>query len=126
MRMERNLLVIGGSSGVGLEIVRELSSKGDHVFVYPTGDEKAIVGLAIVTAAAYDDPATAPERTPQKEPKHAVVDLKPLKGARTPMTLAQCKKEPSMKEYALVRQARLSVMEVPPDIAALIRKQTGL
>ena len=115
-----------GVSNAGALIALRRMKKGDHVFVYHTGDEKAIVGLAIVTAAAYDDPATAPERTPQKEPKHAVVDLKPLKGARTPMTLAQCKKEPSMKEFALVRQARLSVMEVPPDIAALIRKQTGL
>jgi len=30
--MERNFLVIGGSSGIGREIVRELSSRGENVF----------------------------------------------------------------------------------------------
>lgn len=53
MRMERNLLVIGGSSGVGLEIVRELSSKGDHVFVASRG-EGGLAGLTGVTCQVYD------------------------------------------------------------------------
>jgi len=115
-----------GVSNAGALIALRRMKKGDRVFIYHTGEEKAIVGMAIVTGSAYDDPAIAPERTPQNEPRHAVVDLKPLKAASTPMTLAQCKKEPAMSEFALVRQGRLSVMEVPPAIAALIRKHTGL
>jgi NAD(P)-dependent dehydrogenase (short-subunit alcohol dehydrogenase family) len=51
--MERNLLVIGGSSGVGLEIVRQLSSQGDHVFVASRG-EGDLAGLPGVTWQSYD------------------------------------------------------------------------
>jgi len=53
MRMERNLLVIGGSSGVGLEIVRQLSLNGDHVFVASRG-QGGLAGLTGVTCQVYD------------------------------------------------------------------------
>lgn len=51
--MERNLLVIGGSSGVGSEIVKQLSSQGDHVFVASRG-EGDLAGLPGVSWQGYD------------------------------------------------------------------------
>ncbi len=51
--MERNLLVIGGSSGVGLEIVMQLSAQGDRVYA-ASRTEGELAGLPGVTWQAYD------------------------------------------------------------------------
>jgi predicted RNA-binding protein with PUA-like domain len=99
--------------------------KGDEVFIYHTGDEKAIVGLAKAAGEPYEDPKR-PGRTDDDEPKFAVIDLKPVRPAKTPVTLAAIKADQRFKDFALVRQGRLSVMEVPPELDALLRKMTGL
>lgn len=51
--MERNLLVIGGSSGIGLEIVRHLSAQGDRVFA-ASRSEGDLAGLTGVSWQRYD------------------------------------------------------------------------
>jgi|APTNR8051073442_1049403.scaffolds.fasta_scaffold29452_2 3-oxoacyl-[acyl-carrier protein] reductase len=51
--MERNLLVIGGSSGVGLEIVKQLSAQGDRVYA-ASRTEGELAVLSGVTWQAYD------------------------------------------------------------------------
>lgn len=99
--------------------------KGDEVFIYHTGDEKAIVGLARVIASPYEDPAQ-PGRTPDGEPKFALVDFAPVRAAKTPLTLAAMKADRRFASFALVTHSRLSVMPVPPDIDALVRTLTGL
>ena len=99
--------------------------KGDEVFIYHPGDEKAIVGLAQAAGQPYEDP-NRPGKTDAGEPKFAVIDLKALRAAKTPATLAEIKADKRFKDFALVRQGRLSVMEVPPDLDALLRKMTGL
>ena len=47
--------------------------EGDAVFIYHTGDEKAVVGTALVMRAAYPDPKA-------KDPRLVVVDLEPPGG----------------------------------------------
>jgi len=58
----------GVKNNLALKHLRSMRP-GDQVLVYHTGDEKAVVGVAEVTRAAYPDPK-------QKDPKLAVVDLK--------------------------------------------------
>jgi predicted RNA-binding protein with PUA-like domain len=99
--------------------------KGDQAFIYHTGDEKAIVGLAEITGPAYEDPKN-PGKNPAGLPKFAVVELRPLRPAKTPLTLAAIKADKRFKEFALVKQSRLSVMPVPAEIERLIRELTGL
>ena len=76
---------------------------GDEVLIYHTGDEKAAVGLARVTKAAYPDPK-------KKDPKLVVVELKAGPPLKTPVTLAIIKADPAFKDLALVRMPRLSVV----------------
>jgi predicted RNA-binding protein with PUA-like domain len=78
-------------------------SKGDEVLFYHSGEDKAVVGIAKVTRTAYRD-ATA------KEGDWSAVDLVPVKPLPRPVTLAEIKAKPQLKNIALVRQSRLSVM----------------
>lgn len=98
---------------------------GDTVFIYHTGDERAIVGLAQVTKPAYQDPKN-PGVTAKGEPKFAVVDIKPLRKLPRPVTLAQIKADPRFAKFPLVTQGRLSVMPVPDVLAETINKLAGL
>jgi predicted RNA-binding protein with PUA-like domain len=86
---------------------------GDRVVVYHTGDEKAAVGLAEVTRAAYADP---------KRPNLAVVDLAPRGRLPRLFTLAEMKALPVFADSPLVRQGRLSVV---PLTAEQMRAITG-
>jgi predicted RNA-binding protein with PUA-like domain len=79
--------------------------KGDRIFYYHTGNEKAIVGIAKALADAYPDPNDA-------SGKFAVVDVGPVKKLARPVTLAEIKADPSFATFALVRISRLSVMPV--------------
>ena len=82
--------------------------KGDRIFYYHTGDEKAVVGIAKALADAYPDPD-------DETGKHAVVDVVPMKKLRRPVTLAEIKADASFNNFALVRISRLSVMPVTDD-----------
>jgi predicted RNA-binding protein with PUA-like domain len=82
--------------------------KGDRVFYYHTGNEKAIVGTAKVTAAAYPDPK-------EKSGKLMVVELAADKKLKRPVTLAEIKAAGRFADFPLVRLPRLSVMPVTDD-----------
>lgn len=77
--------------------------KGDSVLFYHSSDVKAVVGIAEVIKTAYPDPTT-------DDPAWVVVDLKPVRPLKKPVTLAEIKAMPGMNNVALVRQARLSVL----------------
>ena len=79
--------------------------KGDRIFYYHTGDERAIVGIAKAIGDAYPDPK-------DKTAKQAVVDVAPVKKLRRPVTLAEIKSDRAFKDFPLVRISRLSVMPV--------------
>ena len=89
--------------------------KGDQVIFYHSSDVKAAVGIAEVIKTAYPDPTT-------DEPAWVVVDLKPVRPLKTPVTLAQIKAMPGMNNVALVRQARLSVLPLTPQEFEMIVK----
>ena len=82
--------------------------KGDRVFYYHTGKEKAIVGTAKVTTPAYDDPK-------DKSGTLVVVELAPEKKLKRPVTLAEIKASGRFADWALVRIPRLSVMPVTDE-----------
>ena len=78
-------------------------SKGDEVLFYHSGEDKAVVGIAKVARTAYRD-------TTAKEGDWSAVDLVPVKALPKPVTLHEIKAKPALKNIALVRQSRLSVM----------------
>ncbi len=82
---------------------------GDLVFIYHTGKEKAIVGVAEVVAPAYPDPAGDDKR-------FVVVDVAPRYRLRRPVTLREVKSDPAFASWELARLPRLSVMPVPPQL----------
>lgn len=73
---------------------------GDQVFVYHTGKEKAVVGIARVFTA---------------DPKDGVVELEVEKPLKHPVTLAAIKADKAFQEFALVRISRLSAMPVSAE-----------
>ena len=91
--------------------------KGDRIFFYHTGDEKAVVGIAKAAGAAYPDPA-------DKTGKLHAVDVVPVKKLASPVTLAAVKADKYFAAFPLVRMARLSVMPVSDDEWARIEKMS--
>ena len=79
--------------------------KGDEVFFYHSGVEKAVVGIAKVIRPAYPDPT-------ETEGDWSAVDLAPIRSLRRPVTLREIKNTAQLKKIPLVRQSRLSVMPV--------------
>src|SRR5262249_27799210 len=79
--------------------------KGDRVFYYHTGDEKAVVGIAKALSNPYPDPE-------DKSGKYVAGDLAPVERLPRPVTLAEIKADLAFKDFPLVRISRLSVMPV--------------
>jgi predicted RNA-binding protein with PUA-like domain len=79
--------------------------KGDRIFYYHTGNEKAVVGIAKALRDAYPDPA-------DKAGKQAVVDIAPVEKLARAVTLAEIKADGRFRDFPLVRISRLSVMPV--------------
>lgn len=92
--------------------------KGDQVFYYHTGKEKAIVGTATVAAEAYQDPTHA---------TLVVVELAAGTPLKRPVTLAEIKADQRFESMPLVRIPRLSVQPVTDEEWDLIeaRSQHG-
>jgi predicted RNA-binding protein with PUA-like domain len=76
---------------------------GDTVFVYHTGEQKAIIGLAKVVKAGYPEP---------DDNQWIAVDLSGEKKLKNPVTLAQIKADKRLNDMVLVRASRLSVQPV--------------
>jgi predicted RNA-binding protein with PUA-like domain len=79
--------------------------KGDDVLFYHSNEGTNIVGIAKVIKESYPDPTTDDERW-------VVVDLKPVKKLKKPVTLSQIKADKRLADMALVRLGRLSVQPV--------------
>jgi predicted RNA-binding protein with PUA-like domain len=89
--------------------------RGDRIFYYHTGDEKAVVGIAKALADAYPDPS-------DKTGKHAVVDVAPVEKLLRSVSLSAIKANPAFKNFPLVRISRLSVMPVSDEEWTLIER----
>ena len=94
----------GVSNPLALKHLRSCK-KGDQVFIYHSGAEKSIVGIAEITKEAYPDPK-------RKDEKLVVVEIKALKRVPRAVTLSEIKAQKDFADFLLVRMSRLSVMPV--------------
>src|SRR5262245_31246826 len=97
----------GVRNNLALKYLREMKA-GDQLLIYHSGTDKAVVGQAKVTKAAYPDPSA-------DDPKIVVVDLAPTGKLPKAVPLAAVKAEPSLADLPLVRMPRLSVMPIPTE-----------
>ena len=77
--------------------------KNDLCFFYHSVTEKSIVGVVKVVKEYYPDPT-------DKTDRFVVVDVKATKKLKNPVSLDQIKENNKLKDIALVKQSRLSVM----------------
>lgn len=88
---------------------------GDQVLFYASCGPKEVQGIAEVVRPAFPD-------TSDGEPGWVAVELKPVRPLASPVTLATIKTHPKLKDIALVRQSRLSVMALEPaDFREIVR-----
>ena len=90
-----------------------LMKPGDVAFIYHTGDEKMILGLATVVSAPYPDPVDGTWTS---------VDVKALKPLVRVVSLEEIKHTHGLAVMPLVTQARLSVQPVTDAQAGMILK----
>ena len=82
--------------------------KGDEVFFYHSNEGLEIVGIAKVVKEHYQDPTT-------DEDAWVVVDLKPVRKLKNPVSLKQIKAESRLANMAIIKLSRLSVTPVTED-----------
>lgn len=93
--------------------------KGDRAFFYHSNVGKDIVGIVEVIREAHPDP------TAKGEP-WVVVDVKAVEPMLQPVSLEAIRKEPKLKEMALIRYSRLSVQPVTADEWKLVCRMGGV
>jgi predicted RNA-binding protein with PUA-like domain len=93
--------------------------KGDLGFFYHTGEEKRIVGIVEVIGEYRKDPT-------DETGKFGLVDVKAVEDMPKPVTLAEVKATPKLKDMILVKYSRLSVQPVRDNEWELIRKMGGM
>ncbi len=98
---------------------------GDEAFIYHTGNEKRIAGLARITSAPYADPKR-PDLTKTGAIKFVVFDIEPIAEATNELTLKDIKADERFDDFLLVKQGRLSALPVPRKLDTLLRKMAGL
>ncbi|MEO8560419.1 MAG: EVE domain-containing protein [Rhodospirillales bacterium] len=93
--------------------------KGDQVFFYHSNEGKEIVGLMEVVREAYPDPE-------DETGKFVLVDVKPVKPLKTPVTLATLKADKRFADLALIKKGRISVTPVGAAHFQAIAKLGGV
>ena len=93
--------------------------KGDEVLFYHSNEGLEIVGIAKVAKEAYPDPTT-------DEDAGVVVDIKPYKLIKKPVSLVQIKADKRLANMALVRLGRLSVQPVTDEEWKVIMELGGM
>lgn len=101
---DRKTAWTGVNNPLALKHMREMA-KGDQAFIYHTGDQRAIVGVAKIVSGPRPDPKGGG--------KSVVVDIEPSEPFRMPVTLEQIKSDRAFAGWELLRIGRLSVMPVP-------------
>ena len=89
--------------------------KGDRVFYYHTGDEKAVIGVAKAVSDPYPDPKL-------DDPRRVVVDVAPVRALENPVALSTFRTDAVLATTELVRISRLSVMPITAAHLARIEK----
>ena len=89
--------------------------KGDLALFYHSVSEKAVVGICRVVEEHFPDPG-APEED------WSAVKVSPVKAFAQPVTLATIKEDPTLREIALLKYNRLSVVPLTPAEYARITR----
>jgi predicted RNA-binding protein with PUA-like domain len=79
--------------------------KGDLVFFYHSNEGLEVVGIATVVKEHYQDPTTTEEAW-------VVVDLKPKKKLKSPVSLKTIKADARLANMQILKLSRLSVTSV--------------
>ena len=79
--------------------------KNDLCFFYHSVTERSVVGIVKVVKEHYPDPT-------DKTGRFVVVDVKAIKKLKNPVSLDQIKENKKLKNIALIKQSRLSVMPI--------------
>jgi predicted RNA-binding protein with PUA-like domain len=98
----------GVTNALARKHLREVQP-GDKIWYYHTGGEKAIVGIMEAVGGPQADPNAA------DDPKAVVVEVKPIRKVKRPLTLAAIKGDPLLADWDLVRLPRLSIVPVSPE-----------
>ena len=80
--------------------------KGDLAFVYHSGEQKSVVGIAEITKEFFPDP---------KDKEWAAIEIGHKKKLKNPVSLSTIKSEKKLANMYLVRAARLSVQPVTKE-----------
>ncbi len=105
LQQEKKTAWSGVSNPTALIHIRSMK-KGDLAIIYHTGTERACVGIAEISSNPYPDPDESNE-------KLVVVDLKPKKLLKRPVTLDEIKSDKTFAGWDLLRISRLSVVPTP-------------
>ena len=101
----------GVTNPLAVRAIREMKPN-DRIFIYHSGGESAIMGMAVARSDPRDDP---------KNPKSAVIDLEFQTRLDPPTSLHEIKQSGKFNDWALVRQGRLSTMAVPEKFVEWMR-----
>ncbi len=80
--------------------------KGDFAFIYHSGDDKAVIGIAEITREYFPDP---------KDKDWVAVEIKPVKKLKNTVNLGTIKQEKRLAGMVLVNNSRLSVQPVKKE-----------
>ena len=93
--------------------------RGDLAFFYHSGDERRAVGIVKVVTEAYPDSTDG-------SGAWECVDVAAVKDLPRPVSLAEIKAEPSLKDMVLVKNSRLSVQPIAEQEWGIICRLAGL
>lgn len=113
LEREKRTVWDGVKNPQAVRAIREMHF-GDGVYVYQSGGQSAIVGIARVVSEPRDDP---------KDKKSAVVELEFVRRLDTPVTLPEVRATNLFADWALVRQPRLSTMRAPEAFVKWMREK---
>tara|TARA_B100001939_G_scaffold146635_1_gene127074 strand:+ start:2892 stop:3308 length:417 start_codon:yes stop_codon:yes gene_type:complete len=116
-----------GSKGADWDGVRNYQAannlkrmkKGDLCFFYHSNIGKEIVGVVEVIKTAFIDKT-------DKEKRFVAVKVKFKNKLKTPVTLENIKKNRDLKDLALIKQSRLSVMPIDTKSWKIILKMGSI
>jgi predicted RNA-binding protein with PUA-like domain len=91
---------------------------GDEALCYHSQTDKAVVGVAKIVREAFPDPGDASGR-------FVAVEIEFVRQLKTPVTLAQMKATPSLKDMWVVKMGRLSVSPVTDAEWTTVLKMAG-
>ena len=93
--------------------------KGDLCFFYHSNIGKEIVGIVEVIKTAFIDPT-------DKDKRFVALKVKYKSKLKTPVSLKNIKKNKDLKDIALIKQSRLSVMPIDTKCWKIILKMSSI